>query len=65
MQATSTHTEVVKAASYTTGTVHYAHATGPRGQLTQLCGMGRRQLAYLYPVDGNSDVTCAKCLANH
>jgi hypothetical protein len=46
--------------SYTTGMVHDARPTGPEGQLTQRCGMGRRQLAYLAPTD--APVTCKRCL---
>ena len=52
----------VKGHSYTATTVHYAKASGPEGQLRQACGMGRRQLAYLYPVSADTAVTCKRCL---
>jgi hypothetical protein len=48
-----------KGASYTTGMVHKTRQAGT-GQLVQACGMGRRQLAYLYPTD--AQLTCKRCL---
>ena len=54
-------TTPTKGGSYTTGMVHDAAPTGPEGQLQQTCGMGRRQLAYLYPVDPQTPVTCKRC----
>jgi hypothetical protein len=50
-----------KGGSYTTSTVHFARAGGTEGQLVQACGMGRRQLAYLYQVDDTTPVTCKRC----
>jgi hypothetical protein len=57
----TTETATVKGASYTTGMVHLAKPTGPQGQLTQACGMSRRQLAYLHPVSDDTPVTCKRC----
>jgi hypothetical protein len=57
----TTATPTAKGGNYTTGMVHLANATGPEGQLTQACGMGRRQLCYLYPVDDDTPVTCKRC----
>lgn len=62
---TTTATTAAKGGSYTTGTVHYAKPSGPQGQLQQTCGMGRRQLAYLYPVSDDTAVTCARCLGTN
>lgn len=49
-----------------TNVVHVARVDGVRGGYTLLapkCGMGRRVRAYLFPVDGQTPVTCAKCEA--
>ena len=60
MSATTTPTATVKGASYTTSTVHKARRTDD-DRLVQACGMGRRQLAYLYEVDPSTPVTCKRC----
>lgn len=54
-------TPAAKGASYTTATVHDARTDSATGRLVQACGMGRRQLAYLYPVDDDTPVTCKRC----
>jgi hypothetical protein len=54
--------ETTPAKSYTTETVHLARKDA-NGRLVQVCGMGRRQRASLFPVDAK--VTCRKCLGAH
>ena len=55
-------TTIQHGASHTTRTVHLAVKGGYDGErLVQLCGMGRRQTAYLYATD--EAVTCKRCLA--
>lgn len=58
---TTTQQKEVKGMSYTTGMVHRALPAGPEGQLKQLCGMMRKQVAFLAKVEGDPAVTCKRC----